>query len=644
MSGILGIWYLDGRPVDRFELARLSATLRHRGPDADGFQIDGSVGLACRLARIAPESTVETQPVADAAGAILVFDGRLDNRDELLTALERELAVAVDAPDSVLALAAYRAFGDEFPARLNGDFVLALFDRCRRQVLLARDAIGVRPLYYYANGDMFLFASEIKTLLSHPRVETRPDDGVLADFVFTRFAGQEPRELTFFENIASVLPAHVVIAGRHGVRTNRYWDFDLTSKVRFARFQDYADAFKEHFERAVRRRLRSAAPLAVSVSGGLDSSAIFCVAQTLARRERRNWSELLGVSMTFPDGSPSDEKSLLLDIERAYGLGIWRLENLPVGIIDACHDAIRHAEAPFLDGQWSATHAQLLAIRKRGVKVLLTGHWGDQLLFDDAYLVDLCRRGEWRTAWRHVTAYSRWIDISDAEFKRRLCTGLLTYHVPDSVISALRRVRNQLRFRSEFRPWYSDAFRRRAPPVTPVRKHPATSASAHARALYREVRSQYAVSCMECNNKIAAMHGLEMAFPFLDRDLIAFLMAIPGETQSRNGVPKGILREALAGVVPKTITSRVSKADFTDRVNAGLAKDRAAVVQCLQTGGTAVEWGYVCRERLEEFTAPDLPVKASTAEASWAVCDLFSLELWLQEFFGSKAPIRHGGS
>src|SRR6266849_5290920 len=145
MSGILGIWYLDGRPVDRLELSRLSATLRHRGSDGQGMWIVGAAGLACHLARITPESAAEVQPVADATGAVLVFDGRLDNREELLIALEDDPSVSPGSPDSALVLAAYRAFGDDAPAWLNGDFACGLFDPRRKQLLLARDAIGVRP-------------------------------------------------------------------------------------------------------------------------------------------------------------------------------------------------------------------------------------------------------------------------------------------------------------------------------------------------------------------------------------------------------------------------------------------------------------------------------------------------------------------
>src|SRR5258708_18665322 len=283
MSGIFGIWHRDGRAVDPIELARLCATLGHRGRYAEALRIDGDVGLACCHWRMSPDSRDETQPVADVLGVTLVFDGRLDNRAELIALIGR---ISNDAADSVVALAAYRAFGDGFAARLNGDFALALYDPRRRQMLLARDAVGVRPLYYFASPRLFLFASEIKALVSYPAVEPRPDDDALADFLFTRCAGQGPTERTLFEDIVAVLPSHVVVVEPQRVRTRRYWDFDPTRRIRFARESEYADAFKEHFERAVRRRLRSAGPVAVSVSGGLHSSTGFLSALAISRETR----------------------------------------------------------------------------------------------------------------------------------------------------------------------------------------------------------------------------------------------------------------------------------------------------------------------------------------------------------------------
>jgi len=374
----------------------------------------------------------------DPSGVVLVFDGRLDNREDLLSVLRTTAALSVESSDPALVLSAYRAFGDNFPAHLDGDFALGLYDPNQSKLLLARDPVGVRPIYYYASRDLFVFASEIKTLLAHPGIVTHPNDDVVADLLFTRLAAEDTRGLTCFQNIFSVLPAHLTIAGPEGIVTKRYWDFDRSRQVRLRSFDEYAEAFRHHFERAVRRRLRCAGPVAISVSGGLDSSAVFCVGETLKRTEPGIRSPLLGVSYTFPDGSPSDEKHFLVEIERAYGVEITRMDNLPTGIIDGCREAIWHAEAPFLDAQWSRTHAYLTAVRGLGAKVLLTGHWGDQFLFDDAYLVDLCRRGQWLQAWQHINAFGEWVDIPVHWFRRRLFAALLKRHVPGVIVERLR--------------------------------------------------------------------------------------------------------------------------------------------------------------------------------------------------------------
>jgi len=631
MSGILGIWRLDGRPADRAELARLSAVLRHRGGDAEGLRISGAAGLACCLGRIAPESRHETQPVIGDDGTLLVFDGRLDDRDELVAALAPRTAASKDLPDSSLVLAAYRVFGDDFPARLSGDFALGVFDPGRRRMLVARDAVGLRPLYYFVSSRLFLFASEIKAIVSHPDVETQPDDGALADFLFMRCVGQEPTSRTFFRNIASVLPSHVVIAGPDGVQTKQYWDFDVTRRVTLRRPDDYAEAFKEHLDRAVKRRLRSVRTVAIWISGGLDSSAVFCAAHAHAQSDPDSGRLPIGMSLTFPDGAPSDEQAYLCEVERACGSAIARLHDPPVGFADGCRDAIWHTEGPLLDCQWSSTRLQLSAAQQRGAAVLLTGDGGDQFLFDDAYLVDLCHRGRWLTAWRHLRTYGRWMDVPEAVFARRFAALLLKYHVPHAVIAAMRRVRSRFGPRPVAHSWYADAFVRLARPVPPLRKRP--KAAAHAHSIYGGVRSQYSLTRLEAQNKTAAMHGLDVALPFLDRDLIAFLMAIPGEMHNRDGVPKALLREGYRNAMPDAIVRRRSKADFTDRVNHGAARDQAAVVNAVRNG-LSIERKYVRPEALDAIAGCRPDADPSSAANGWAVCDMLSLEIWLQEFIG----------
>ena len=160
--------------------------------------------------------------------------------------------------------------------------------------------------------------------------------------------------------------------------------------------------------------------------------------------------------------------------------------------------------------------------------------------------------------------------------------------------------------------------------------------SSHARAVYIEARSKYQVQCMEWNNKAGAMHGLDAAFPFLDRDLIAYLMAIPGEVHAHGGVPRALLRESMRGVLPDAIRARTWKSDFTAFVNSGLADDARTILRALHPDCLGVRLGYLDRSRLEpELARLARALNGPDCVASWDLADTYSLEIWLQVFLSA---------
>jgi len=631
MSGIVGIWHMDGRPVSPSLLTLMHGRLAHRGSDASDQWCRGPVGLACRLLRVTPESLKETQPTIGPSGTALVFDGRLDNRAELLALLSDNCDVTADSPDPVLVLAAYDRFGDNLAEYLNGDFAFGLFDSRQPKLLLVRDAIGVRPLYYTRVRDTVLFASEIKALLAHPDVPARPNDDMLACFLLN----STPRDtsMTCFQGISSLLPAHCMTITPERTSTRQYWDFPVTEQ-RFNSFQDYAREFRHHFTNAVRRRLRSAHPVAVSISGGLDSSSILCLGETLRRNGDSAVPPLVGLSYLSPAGSPSDEVEFLVQIEQQYGLAVERVP-IRMGLMDDCHEAMWHIEAPFLDSQWDTTRTFYRRARSLGARVMLTGHWADQVLFPQAYLIDLYRQLRWRDVGLHLREYGRWMtDVPASFFRKRFWLDLVKYHVPEVSIPYLRRLRAK-------RPpaWYSDSFCQHA--FRHLFNQPQLGAglpTAHARSLYEEARSPYHVQCLEWNSKVAAMHGIDIAFPFLDRDLLTFLMSIPGEMQTWNGIPKALLRESMKGILPDAIVNRKWKADFTHLVNEGMEQDYPKLLDSLETGAAAIRWGYVNRPRLQnQLRALRGTIRgAATGEVAWTLTDLLGLELWLQVFFEQR--------
>ncbi len=634
MSGIIGLWNLDGRPVEKEVLARMSQMLAHRGPDGERLWVQGSVGLACQLLRVTPEARTEIQPLIHSSGVALVFDGRLDNRDDLLRILRPEQGISPASPDPALVLAAYEVFGDRLPERLAGDFAFGLFDPNSRQLLMARDAIGLRPLHYCRVGETFLFASEIKALLAHPLVSTRPNDEVLAEMVLNSGL-RHNQSHTCFKGIFSVPPASTAILNTQGFVTRRYWDFDPTRQLRLKSFPEYAEAFREHFERAVRRRIRSAYPAAVAVSGGLDSSSIFCLAETLRRREPGLHPALLGFSNTYADGTPADEQVFLREIERKYEVMIQRLPVTQTGLVSGGREEIWHVETTFLGSQAQTTWTFLNTIRQRGARVLLAGHWGDQMLFDQSYLTDLVRRLAWGEVWGHLSEYRRWCpDVDPSFFKRRFLLDLARELIPAPLALPVRGLRRWLSQRRQNNLGYTAEFRGLVRRSTAPQDSAFARATAHARALYQLARSSYHVLWMEYSNKVAAMHGMENAYPFLDRDLVAFLMTIPGEMQTWQGRHKALLREAMRGVLPVPIAERRGKADFTALVNTGAEREYLQLLWCIEEGGMATRSGYVQSDALsKELTRLQGAVFGDDCLLAWSLRDLLGLELWLQVFF-----------
>jgi asparagine synthase (glutamine-hydrolysing) len=632
MSGIVGLWNVDGQPADGAVLTRMAATLRHRAIDGEDVRIDEAIGIAHQHAWTTDEEVGERQPLTTATSVTLALDGRLDNRDDLLAALDLPMGVT----DAACALAAYERWDEAFVERLEGEFAVAVADPRHQRLLLARDALGIRPLYYVRTPRLVAFASEIKALLAHPDVPVSPDDEGLADYLMLGARPLDRQDITCFAGVSAVIPSHVVNITPDRLTTRRYWDFDVSRPLRLGSVGEYVEAFGERFREAVRRRARGSRPIAVSTSGGLDSSSVFCEAETLRRAGRITASRIVGVSYVGVEGGDADEREYLLAIEREYGVAIDRFPAEPLkGLVCGADDQVRAVEAPFIEYMWGITCELHRRASASGARVLLTGTWGDQLLFSTAYLVDLFRRCRWRAIVRHTREYQRFFGPAEVRaMRRRLLFEAGRHYTPRPFRAPLKWIRRRLRGEHRQKSWYARAFRNRAlrfadrPALIGQGFH-----SAHAASIYLEARSKYHVQCMEWNNKIAARNGLDISFPFLDRDLVAFLIAVPGEIQNQNGVPRALIREAMRGVLPEAVRARRWKADFSGIVNDGVAQDFQTITQTLSADPIAVRRGYLDGSRLaSELPHAGAALAGPTCTTAWDVADLYGLEIWLRVF------------
>ena len=582
MSGIFGCWNRDHRPLDgdafRSCLERISPTAVM--PAACWH--NGSVALGHKAHS---QQSKEHRQHISFAHPVCVFDGRLDNRDELLS-LARDDSLDSAAPDCDLVGAAYQAFGDHFVDRLQGDFACAVFDLARKRLIVARDRLGVRPLCFAEVNNTFLFASEAKALLAWPGVNAVPDDLMMADFVL-QFLSLDSRNRTFFRDIRSLPASHVLLVTPTGLTLRSYFDFNTQSRLRFASVRDYVDQFDQLVTAAVRNRLRHPAPVAVSVSGGLDSAYILSIAARLVRDGAAPCPRVLGFNYSGTPGTPSDEEPFVRAIEQSCGITIERIPQR-AGFMEYAADEVRQSESPLAEALTCQRQAMFRRVSEAGAGRLLTGHWGDQMLFDADYLVDLWRSRQWAVLRQHSKTWG----ISGQRLAIRILSDLMSRHFPAAVLGAVRRARR--RADGAWRaPWYTKRFQRVLRERFEGSRLSRVPGTSHAWAIYRQARHDYHVRCMEWNGRVAAMHGLEIAFPYLDCDLVQFLMSIPGEIQSYDGVPRGLMRKAMRGVVATAIVDRRSKGEFTQLANRSLELDFSAIEDILGPSSLAVRFGYL---------------------------------------------------
>ncbi len=628
MSGIFGCWNLDGRPLDvgtfRTCLERISpARLK---PSASWH--DGPVALGCTTNQ---RSSTAHPPQICAGDVACVFDGRLDNRGELVSAIASDASADPAITDRDLVRAAYKTFGDDFVDRLQGDFTCAVFDLARNRLIVARDQLGVRPLCFTEVNNTLLFASEAKALLAWPGVNVAPDDLMMADFVL-QFVSLDSQNRTFFRDIRSVPPAHALLVTRRELTSRRYFDFNTQRRTRYGSILDYVDHFHQLVTAAVRKRLRHPAPVAVSVSGGLDSAYIFSIAARLVRDGATPCPRVLGFNYSGASGSPSDEERFVRAIEQSCATPIERIPQR-AGFMEFAAEEIWHAESPLGEALTSQRQAMFRRVSDAGAGRLLTGHWGDQMLFETAYLVDLCRSRQWTLLARHSNAWG----INRRRLALRFVTDIMSRHLATSLAGAARRVRR--RADAAWRaPWYTKRFQgvlRERFEENRLARVPGTS---HAWAIYQQARRGYHVQCMEWNSRVAAMHDLEIAFPYLDSDLVQFLMSIPGEIQSHDGLPRGLMRHAMRGLVPDVVIDRRSKGEFTQLANRSIELDFSIIAEILGPSSLAVRFGYVDGPQLWPLLAEWKKTLAAAENATVAnrLLELCGMELLLREFMAPR--------
>ncbi len=553
MGGLAGILRLDGAEADRDLVARMLETMRHRGPDGSPIVARGPVALA----HLALETTADARSAvaADAERRVwVVFDGRLDNRDELAAGLGDQ-APGRRRADAALVLDAYARWGGGMFERLVGDFALALWDEAGRQLWCARDALGIRPFYYHADARAFRWASEPQALFADPSVGRRPNEGFLAECL-----AAQPTSLdeTVYADIHRLPAAHVLVVSPQGLRRWRYWD-PHPPELRGLSDDESAERVGEALRRAVAARLRETPSVGAHLSGGLDSSAVVATALEVMREGRVEARRLDPVSLVFPRCS-FDERREILAVASHLGVGADLVDPTPIQLDAVLEPIARYGELPDLPTGEPLARPLLARVREKGLRVVLTGFGGDQWFEGSTFwYADLLRSGRLRVLWGRLRIDGEGTVGQSASLFAQ--AGLL----PLVPVGFRRRLRRWLGVRRS-PAWIRPEFARRTSledRLTPAPLEPLEGSFARAD-LKRLLSSGWEALFKEQVERTAAWHGVEYRHPFFDRRLVELALALPETQRQQDGRSKVVVRAAMRGRLPDALLAREAKVDFTE--------------------------------------------------------------------------------
>lgn len=562
MTAIAAIFHRDGSPVAREDMERMARSLAHYGAERQRVGLYGEAGLACALDSYTPEDIGQSQPIIGGEGRLaMVFEGRIDNRGEVVEMLGLDPMDASRMSDGVLAMRSFERWGVGSFLKWIADFALILWDEAERHILLARDPFGHRGIVYHDAGDRFVAATVAAGLHALPDIPRELDEQKLGD-ALSQFFADNTR--TFFKGVSLCPPGHFMVVDRNGARSQQYYRLrDHVREVRYKNDDDYVEAARELFQKAVSARLRSTGPVGAFMSGGLDSStgAIFA-AEQLAKKGQR-----LPVFTSVPEaGWDGLVEAHCYGDETPYVKAIAeRHPNIELNLVDSAgrshyfqqDAALRLSEMPMrnaCNGHW--WHSIMQEARSRKIKVMLGGDAGNMTLSyrGDGIYYDLWRSRRFIQLYRELGFLGRRPRQMARNFYGRVLPGLMS----DSAWDAMQRLLGNQDLESRWlrhsciRPEFGQAL------DIPTRAHASGfNYFGRARAANRQwcywFFEQAAGSFSQANAGTGALYNIELRDPFGDRRLLEWCFGVPEDQYHRNGVGRWLIRRMMKGVMPDEV-------------------------------------------------------------------------------------------
>lgn len=635
MCGINGIALASNsrRSLDVRELERMRDVLTHRGPDAAGIFVDARMGLGHRRLSIVDVKSGQ-QPMSNEDGRLqIVYNGEIYNHTDFRPLLEARGHVYKTLCDTETILHLYEEHGPDCVAHLRGMFAFAIWDRQRRELFIARDRLGVKPLYYAQSNDGSLyFASEIKALLETGAIRAELNYQALPDYL----ANHAPSgEATLFRGIKRLLPGHTLLWRDGTVEIKRYWDISFKKDENTRRSDaSYIEEWSNLFRESVRLRLMADVPLGMFLSGGIDSSAIAAVMSSLVA------GPISTFSVAFAEREANELEYARL-VSRAFKTDHHEVIVSPEEFFAALPKLVWHEDEPLAHPS-SVALFFVSQLASQHVKVVLTGEGSDELL---------AGYGRYRKTILNVQAGTRYQQFAPAAVRnaiRKQIEGLPT-------ASRLRQKlqRTFLTLSPDLESVYLDNFavfprsmqaslltagtRERlgaAPdPYSVIRRALADTdaTSLLDRLLYADTKS-YLHELLMKQDQMSMAASIESRVPFLDHKLVEFSAALPERMKLRGATTKYVLRQSMKGLLPEAILAR-PKLGFPVPVGSWFRGAFRNVVDEYVLGERAVSRGIFEPSFVRSLVDRHQIGDEDHSERLWA---LVNFEIWQRQFFDGE--------
>ncbi len=624
MSAQFGKCNFDGKPIDPKDLDEVRPVLAPYGPDGEGYICKDNFGILYRAFHTTKESRRETQPHISESGLIIGWEGRLDNREELIGQLA---GLSLDPTDLEIVAAGYQRLGVGAFRRLIGDWALSIWDPKDQSLVLAKDFVGTRHLYYSVEKDQVTWCTILDPLVLFGGRSFKLEEEYIAGWL-SFFPAPH---LTPYIGIHAVPPSSFVQLTRNSQKVCKYWDFNPSKRIRYRTNAEYEEHFRVVFSESVRRRLRSDSPILAELSGGMDSSSIVCMADDIISRGLSEAPRLDTLSY-YDDTEPNwNERPYFARVEQKRGRVGFHID---VGSQKVCLPQFAGGLTPVtpnLSFRSTETNEQFLrCVQSHGNRILLSGIGGDEVtggvptpmpeIEDLLAQVRLTALVTQLKSWA-LNQRKPWFHLLFAAGRRFL---------PPHVAGRPKRI-----LQAE---WLQQDF---------ARKHfvPLTGYPSRLRFFGPMPSFQENISTLEALRRQLACSDLscscpEKRYPYLDRDLIEFLFAVPREQLVRPGQRRSLMRRALKGIVPDEILNRKRKAFVARSPMTGIASQSSVLttIACRMVSEAIgiVDAGAFCKTVQEVCRGNEVPIIP--------LMRTVAVEFWLRamrdhEFFSARLSV-----